>query len=291
MSTTVKVFIVLNLLLALAFTWISMTLYATRENWKRRWNEDTAQLSEELKVEARRFSDESFEKMKAQTLNVQLEKHVQEQQADLDKRDAMITEQKQEIQGKELTISKMQADIAAMREDINTLTNTLEQTRQRNTELTHIAQVARAVAFQLNVKLAEVEDDYNNATTELQQRDEDIAKLTKDLKTLQAQMAQVRDNFPDVFRSVTNETASGAFIQGIVAAVRVNPQGQQDLVMLSVGKEEGIQEGMEFIVFRSNQYVVKVRAERVINDMVACRVIPNTWNTAGAKIQQGDLAQ
>ena len=48
---------------------------------------------------------------------------------------------------------------------------------------------------------------------------------------------------------------------------------------------------MEFIVFRANQYVVKVRTERVINDMVACRVIPNTWNTAGAKIQQGDLAQ
>jgi len=61
--------------------------------------------------------------------------------------------------------------------------------------------------------------------------------------------------------------------------------------MLTIGKEEGIEEGMEFIVFRGNQYVAKVRAERVINDMVACRVIPTSWNTNGVKIQQGDLAQ
>ena len=32
------------------------------------------------------------------------------------------------------------------------------------------------MAFQLNVKLAEVEDDYNNATTALAQREEELTK-------------------------------------------------------------------------------------------------------------------
>ena len=45
MSTTVKVFLVLILLMNLCIMWTTMTLYATRENWKRRWDLDTKELS------------------------------------------------------------------------------------------------------------------------------------------------------------------------------------------------------------------------------------------------------
>jgi hypothetical protein len=61
--------------------------------------------------------------------------------------------------------------------------------------------------------------------------------------------------------------------------------------MLTIGKEEAVEEGVEFIIFRGNQYVVKVRAEKVLNDMVACRVIPESWNAKGVKVQINDLAQ
>ena len=92
-----------------------------------------------------------------------------------------------------------------------------------------------------------------------------------------------------------SDTATGkisrAFIQAKVAAVNINPKGQQDLVMLTMGKEAGIEEGMEFIVFRGSQYIVKMRAEKVLNDAAACRVIPDSWNAAGAPIQVSDDAQ
>jgi hypothetical protein len=68
MSTTVKVFIVLNLLLALAFMFVQMTLYATRENWKRRWNDDTKFFAEEVKAAQQKIADESFAKVKAEAL-------------------------------------------------------------------------------------------------------------------------------------------------------------------------------------------------------------------------------
>ncbi len=290
MSTTVKVFIVLNLLLALAVFWITAVWYATGENWKRRWHEDTDTLGKEMVVLRQKVADESYAKVLSETQAAKFSGLLTESTDRRLELEAKIKSQDDTIAEQNLTIRNNMVALEGAREEIAALTTTLDMTRQRNAELTHIAQVARAVAFQLNVKLAEVEDDYNNATTELQKRDEAIADKDKTLKSQEAMLAQVRTNHPEVWKVLSNE-AGAAFIQGVVAAVRVNPQGQQDLVMISIGKDEGISEGLEFIVFRANQYIVKVRVERVMNDMAACRVIPTTWNTAGHKIQQGDLAQ
>ncbi len=291
MSTTVKVFIVLNLLLALAFMFVQMTLYATRENWKRRWNDDTKQFAEELKLAAQKIADESNAKVRAENFVATLNTQITDQQTRIKTQENEKSEKDKEIQSLKLTISKNDEEIKALREQNQTLSNTLELTRQSNNEKTHIAQVARAVAFQLNVKLAEVEDDYNNATTALAQREEDLNKRSTELKKDEAQLSILKQRYPKIYNEVGDEKASASFLSAVVAAVRNNPQGQQDLVMLTLGKGDQVEEGVEFIVFRGNQYIVKVRAEKVLNDMVACRVIPESWNANHLQIQQGDLAQ
>ncbi|MBA3685010.1 MAG: hypothetical protein H0W72_07185 [Planctomycetes bacterium] len=291
MNTTLKVFIILVLVVSLIFMAIQMMLYATRENWKRRWNEDTAELAKDLKSTSEMLANESARNVKSATLITQFEQQNADQQALLKKQEATISEKDKNIGNLELDISKLRADIMAHKEQIQTLSTQLEQTRTRNNELQHIASVARAVAFQLNVKLAEVEDDLHNSNTTVAKSQQDIAALTKDLNDSKARLALVRDNHPEIYQVLMDDSGSHKFVQGVVAAVNTNPQGQQDLVMLTIGKEEGVEEGLEFIVFRGNQYIVKVRAEKVLNDMVACRVIPETWNATGAQIKVNDLAQ
>lgn len=291
MSTTVKVFIVLNLLLALAFMFVQMTLYATRENWKRRWDGDTKFFAEEVKVAAQKIADESYAKVQAQALVSSQGSQISDLQAASKKQENEKTEKDKQIQSLNLTISKNDEEIKALREQNQTLSNTLELTRQSNNEKTHIAQVARAVAFQLNVKLAEVEDDYNNATTALAQREEELTKAKKVNNQQNAQLAILKDRYPKIAAEITDQNQSASFLQAVVAAVRNNPQGQQDLVMLTLGKGDKIEEGVEFIIFRGNSYIVRVRAEKVLGDMVACRVIPDSWNSNQLQIQQGDLAQ
>jgi septal ring factor EnvC (AmiA/AmiB activator) len=291
MSTTVKVFIVLNLLLALAFMFVQMTLYATRENWKRRWNDDTKFFAEEVKVAAQKIADESYAKVQAQALVSSQGSQITDLQANAKKQENALSEKDKQIQSLNLTISKNDEEIKALREQNQTLSNTLELTRQSNNEKTHIAQVARAVAFQLNVKLAEVEDDYNNATTALAQREDELTKAKKVNSQQNAQLAILKDRYPKIYNELGDQTASAAFLQAVVAAVRNNPQGQQDLVMLTLGKGDKVEEGVEFIIFRGNSYIVRVRAEKVLGDMVACRVIPDSWNSNQLQIQQGDLAQ
>jgi peptidoglycan hydrolase CwlO-like protein len=291
MSTTVKIFIVLNLLLALAFMFVQMTLYATRENWKRRWHDESRALSEEVKDQAQKIAVETYAKVVEQNRVSSLNAQVTGLQADIKGKENSITEKDKEIQSQRLTMSKQDEEIKALRENNVTLSNTLELTRQRNNELQHISQVARAVAFQLNVKLAEVEDDYNNATTALQQREEDLAKLTKEDNQRKALIAILKERHPKIYNELADEHQMAAFLQAVVAAVKTDPKGNQDLVMLTLGKDAKVEEGVEFIIFRGNQYIVKVRAERVLNDMAACRVIPESWNTKHLPIQQGDLAQ
>jgi hypothetical protein len=291
MSTTVKVFIVLNLLLALAFMFVQMTLYATRENWKRRWNDDTKFFAEEVKSYAQKVSEESYGRVKAESLATSQAAQIVDQQAMIKKQENNLSEKDKSVQSLNLTISKNDEEIKALREQNQTLSNTLELTRQSNNEKTHIAQVARAVAFQLNVKLAEVEDDYNNVSTALAQREEDLAKQGKVNSQQKAHLAILKERYPKISEEILDEKASASFLQAVVAAVRNNPQGQQDLVMLTLGKGDKVEEGVEFIIFRGNSYIVRVRAEKVLGDMIACRVIPEAWNTNGLQIQQGDLAQ
>ena len=291
MNTTLKVFVILTLLMAIIFAGVQMTLYATRENWKRRWNVETKELGQDLKTATSRLANESAEKVKALNTVAMLEGRISDIEAAGQKREALLTEKDKEVQSLQLITSNLRQDVSARDEKIATLTTTLEGVRTRNTELQHIASVARGVAHQLNLKLAEVEDDLHNSTTALDKSRQDIAVLTKDVNDNKARLALVRERHPKIWDEVNDEKAAHAFIQGKVAAVNTNPQGQQDLVMLTIGKDEGIEEGMEFIVFRGNQYIVKVRAEKVLNDMVACRVIPESWNAAGALIQVSDDAQ
>lgn len=291
MNTTTKVFIVLTLIMAIIFAGVQMTTYAYRENWKRRWNEDTKEQAQDIKLLSQQVANASASKAKADNLVAKLESDLSEAQKGIKSGELTISERDKEIQNQQLSISKLQSEVQAEKERSSALSSTLDKTRDRNNELTHISSVARAVAHQLNLKLAEVEDDFHNTTTSLDKARADITDLTKDLNDNKARLALVRERHPVVYREIYDEPASHQFVQGVVAAVNANPSGQQDLVMLTIGKESNVEEGMEFIVFRANQYIVKVRAEKVLNDMVACRVIPETWNAAGAKIAVNDLAQ
>jgi peptidoglycan hydrolase CwlO-like protein len=149
MSTTVKVFIVLILVMSLAFMFTTMTQYATRENWKRRWDQDTKELTAELNESNQNRADLSMRLTKADNQVVNLNTQITDQQTKIKEQENGITDLKQTVQNKDLQLKKQETDYNALKEDFMAQSRSLEMVRQRNAELTHIAQVARAVAFNL----------------------------------------------------------------------------------------------------------------------------------------------
>ena len=292
MNTVTKVFIILNLILALLVAYVVPVTFAYQENYKKRWIDDTKALAVDLRVANTSALEQSFA---AKRYEVAL--------ATANNDRVVLQAQKDELQSQILTLSseksqldtqlgEMNATLNAQRDQIQQLNSSLQLERTRRSELNKIAQIARAVTFQLNVKLAEVEDDLNNAETELTRRERTIFDLEEGMKRANAYLALVRTNHPNVYREITSDVPpSDSVIPGTVAAVATDPQGRQDMVMLTIGSDEGLRVGMEFIIYRGDNYICKVRAERVLPDMVACRVIPESWNARGDEIRQGDSAK
>jgi predicted nucleic acid-binding Zn-ribbon protein len=290
MSLALRIFIVLTLVMTLAFMFIQMTLFATRENWKRRWDSETKALAAELKSATQALTSESAGRVRAENQVAALQNDRVADQAKLKELEGQITERAAKIQNLDRDLAKAQTDFNALKEDYQTQSKSLDMVRQRNGELTNIASVARAVAFNLNVKLAEVEDDLNNLQTEHTRSLENLEKTIAERKQADAFVSQVREKFPKVYEALADGQGTTAVLRATVAAVRPNNQGQQEFVMLSIGKEESVQEGQEFIIYRENKYICKVRVEKIMNDMAPARVIPSSWNTNGLTIQQGDQA-
>ena len=290
MSLALRIFIVLTLVMTLAFMFIQMTLFATRENWKRRWDSETKSLAAELKASTQALTSEGAIRVRAENQVAALQNDRVADQAKLKELEGQITERAAKIQNLDRDLSKAQTDFNALKEDYQTQSKSLDMVRQRNGELTNIASVARAVAFNLNVKLAEVEDDLNNLQTEHTRSLETLEKTVAERKQADAFVSQVRDKYPKIYEILATENGTTAVLRATVAAVRPGPTGQQEFVMLSIGKEEGVQEGQEFIIFRDNKYICKVRVEKIMNDMAPARVIPSSWNTNSLTIQQGDQA-
>jgi peptidoglycan hydrolase CwlO-like protein len=290
MSNAVKIFILVNLLFSLGLAYTTMNNYATRENWKRRWDQDTKEFVKEVQARDQALANATLAKVKAEVDLHDRERLITDLQGNVKLQEDKLTAKDQEYQNLRTDLKKADERFAALNENYQTQIKSLELVRSRNAELTHISQVARAVAFNLNVKLSEIEDDLNNAQSELAQRATEIDSLSKENNTNKAELALLQKNHPQIYNELVDQKASTKYYQGVVAAVRNGNDGQQDIVMLTIGKDEKVEEGIEFIVYRDGQYVAKVRTERVMNDMVSARVIPDSWNTKNLKIQQGDQA-
>lgn len=290
MSLALRIFIVLVLVLTLAFMFVQMTMFATRENWKRRWDADTKALAGELKQATQMITTKSADAVRAENQVAMLQKEVLDAQAANKQLENQITEKSTGIQNLQRDIARAQTDFNALKEDYQAQSKSLDMVRTRNGELTNIASVARGVAFNLNVKLAEVEDDLNNLQTEFTRRSEDLTKKEDELKQATAFIAQVREKFPKDYDAIKDVGGTAEMLRGVVSQVRPGADGKPDFVMLSIGKQDGVQEGQEFIVYRGDKYVCKVRVEKALNDSAPARIIPNSINTNGLQVQQGDLA-
>jgi hypothetical protein len=290
MSTAVKTLIILILIASLGLMYTTMVQYATRENWKRRWDQDTRELKKDLDSRDQTLANTSMGKAKAEAQVVALNAQVSDQQGTIKKLENDNTVAEGRIHTLDRDLNKARQDYNALNENYMTAQRSLEMVRSRNAELTQISQVSRAVAHNLNVKLAEVEDDLNNAQADLAKRAQENSELDREKKRYAAMIALLRERHPVVYNELVDQKASTRFIEGVVAQVRPNPEGKQDVVMLTVGQADGVEEGLEFIIYRGKEYVVKVRAEKVMNGQVACRVLANTWNDKNLQIQPGDLA-
>ena len=291
MNMATKIFVILNLLLAAGAAATTATWYATHEHWKRRWDIDTQNIGRVSKQLESTVKKVSTELQIAQDTVASTKEREETLRTENEQLKSQLQASKGEMANLQADYTRASERITALESSLSSKENTLEGVRNRNNELNHIANVSRAVAFSLNVKLSELEDDLSQASMKIAKREEELNLLQEDMKSKAATLAWIKDHYPRVYSNAAEEgTSVDQVITAVVAAVRENPQGQQNLVMLSVGADDKVAEGMQFVIYRDSQYIAKVRVEKVFPDMAACSVITQSWNTNGTRIKQGDSA-
>ena len=284
MSTLAKVFVVLNLLLAAGFLYVTLVLYAKRVKYKERW--DNQREAHVLDVQNRNERIEGLEgvktdlTMKVESLNTQrktLEKDVETLRLNnmmtLDRWMNAET-QKQTLAG---NLEDKDAELMRRHNQINTMHKVILKQQQA-------LKVARNNERDAKNQMVELESQLNNVRNQLADVSRDKARIEKDLHHHNWIIEELLDAGIPVTEIVFG---SRRMPQKAVEAQVLAVRRDVNLVMLSVGKDDGVKKGDKFTIFRDDKYIGKIEIETLFDDMCSGRILPELTRE---DIKQGDMA-
>jgi myosin heavy subunit len=279
MSPIGRIFIVLNLILSAAFLgWASNSLAQT-EDFKKQRDDKNAELAT-AKEDAARTEEDLTTQLNAK----KQEASEQREQRDRAQDDAnrLTTElaaeksEKNALLGNLTTIEKTLGDYQSTIDRLSTEKDRANQLREEAQTAQRDAEAAQDAA----------ESAERDAVAAKQDADRQIADLETTRTTLQAEVQKL-DTHLAVIQEATDVSIDDILapkkVDGAVLAV----DAASGLVMLNVGKDDGVKRGYSFDVWSGSQYKGQVRVMNVQAGM--CSALLKT-PVQGAAIRQGDLA-
>jgi len=281
MSTMARFFIVVNMLLAVAFSIASLSLYAKKVNWAQmsKTNEDA-----KIKV-AKELADLKVELENVKGPQENDLRNLRSENETLKATLAEVRDSNSEIKGK---FEKLTGTYNLMSDSVNELRNTLQSLHKRNDDLLDkanqaISERTKAVSEKefAETRAIEVAADLQQAMSELEELSKNNADLVNRVTGLNIALQKVTEQTGiDPLKTPTPATPiSGAVLQ---------VEESVGIVILNVGESDKVERGMEFVISRGDQYVAKVRVRTLYGDMCSATIIPGLDK---GKIAVNDNAQ
>jgi hypothetical protein len=278
MIVVAKILVVLNLILAIVFLGAAATFLGAQESWKVKYNEDTARLQRDLDTEKENkvLADKRYNDARVEASTAAGERNTAvEVQQRVEAENVKITNEHNTLLGKYDRLSQAQKDLVAVNEkqaaDIKALTAQKDQAMAEKASA--VDAMNDAIAEQRRLKA--LGDEKDDMVAGLEKK---IVELGEMVEGLNLKLAAYKDrigDLPDMIR-----------MKAIKAKV-TSVSGQYNIVMLSVGRDDGVTPGYEFTVYRGNQYVGKVVIDRVEKDYCSG---PSKKELEKSPIQAGDDA-
>ncbi len=283
MSALAKVFVVFVFLLSILFFGTSSTLYLTREDWAT--NYDTYKAAVEVKVselesrnddlkgerddlqDALRLvsEDELAKAGTIKTLRIEL--------ASKDAQIANISAERSESINAKTATDNVNASLVSQN---NTLTTQLSEAHDKRDSAIGAEKVANAEKFRMK-------RDLDATTQELHEARVEFSSLSEKFDSLELAYGAVEKKLgKDGIEAILSGLVSPP-IDALVEEVDSNLK----LVVLSVGRQDEVKEGVEFTIYREDKFVGKVRVNKVYENLAGARVL---FTAEGSDIRQGDRA-
>ena len=274
--------VVVFLLLILFFD-KSATLYRTREDLTRNYDTykaavevllaDLEQNNKDLKGERNDLQDalrlvSEDELAKAGTI-----KSLRIELAGKDAQIANISAERNESINAKTATDNVNASLVSQN---NTLTTQLSEAHDKRDSAIGAEKVANAEKFRMK-------RDLDATTQELHEARVEFSSLSEKFDSLELAYGAVEKKLgKDGIEAILSGLVSPP-IDALVEEVDSNLR----LVVLSVGRQDEVKEGVEFTIYREDKFVGKVRVNKVYENLAGARVL---FTAEGSDIRQGDRA-
>jgi len=257
MSVVAKILIVLNLVLAVAFLGASASFLGQKESYKKMYEDTKAELSAQIDV-LRQQVDEKENAFRtqeglAQQRKTELDTAVAKyEQGEADR--TKFLEEFNTLQAAHTRLSETYKDalaqIDALRNDKNQLITEKDEALTAKREAISKQNAAETEQKRLESELADKTDEAAGLEAK-------IVELSKELESAGVMLQAYKDKFGAITEWI-NVPALAAKVSAV--------DEKYNIVILSIGRDDGVKPGFEFTVYRGDKYIGKVIVDDVQKD-------------------------
>jgi hypothetical protein len=282
MGTFAKIFIVVNLVLAVVVLGAGAALLGTAESWKERYTKDDVSTIT-ADAENRDWTPDATRPFNQSVID-ELKKgagQVDKLKAEIDKLKSSLLAKTSEVDGYKVQVSKAETEwllistkYNELKEDFGAHTKAFAALeKQLKDERDHAKQlqgrIDQANADSLAAKKAQEEVESNLVLEEAKtkQLEDDLAGAEKNLTALAATADSVANElalYKETFGSIPNAIVMKP-VQGVVTGI----DEDLNIVLISVGTDDDVAVGYTFKVFRGGEFVGMLVVDRVGPDWAA----------------------
>lgn len=264
MSMLAKVFVIINLVLAVVFMAFCLTLYSKRVHYydervllERKLTAEIKQRDQEIAKLNTEKQDLEKAKMAAET-NM---KTAQNENAQLATRLTEVNNDKAEVEKKYTVVTEQNRVLI---DQVQKLGQDLEA---RNKDL---------VALQ--EKCAKYKDDSEEYHKEMVKLQSDLSKVNNDLQVVHGERKILAEKVATLEFAVKDAVEKYGYKPGglLTAEVRtkvVDVKAPLGLAALGAGRKHGVKEGLVFLIHRGEEYIGKVQVTKVQEEMSGARIL------------------
>jgi chromosome segregation ATPase len=296
MSTVQKIFVVIVFVLAAVFTFLTLQMMALEQNWKEKFVKETGVLNEKIAKLDKEKTEAQGQIENLKTANNELtatKRTLTEEKNTIDTLNGQLT---QNLKQSEETAKSLSEENQDLRKQLADTRAKLDETNtQYLAEKKRAEDLVKIYQFKQD-ELADVIAELNDLKSSYRTMQEGYKKSEEELQSMRTVMDTVKTMYNiDIVKIMTEPQQPAQPIEGkVVAVAKDKDTGITQLVMLSVGRNERVERGQTFVIFRSDKYIGKVVVDKVFDDMATASVVPESLardkDNKPVDIQQYDSA-
>ncbi len=267
MSTLSKVFVIITLLMSIAYCVAAAFLYAYTQDYKKKYEKEKA-----AHEETKRLKDQEIASLKSTIQNNNTKIAALEDEVNKVKRD------NENLRGDK---RRLEQDKANLQMQVNKLMAENKTLADLNKDLNEQLKLAKKRIGEQEAKIADLENKKAALTREVTSLADMNERLGKRIVALRKELHSSEQRRRELENVFTKLEEMGFDIPAIIVkqgtvpvhgkVLAVDPE--TDIVVISVGEKAHVTKGMSLSVYRGDNYVGKVVVNSVFPDMSSARII------------------